>query len=94
MQTERTDLSRMVRWLEHVAEGNPEGFPRLLELCVATQRPWLRDEMHADYLAEKGDLKVEVSGRGGRVGGWGLGEWVRAGWMREGGGFEWMGGWV
>ena len=43
-----------------VAENNAKGFDRLMQLFVAKQLPWLRDEMYADYLAEKGDLKVEV----------------------------------
>ena len=43
-----------------VAENNKAGFDRLMDLFVAKQLPWLRDEMYADYLAEKGDLKVEV----------------------------------
>ena len=50
----------MVRFLDMVAEHNKEGFDKLMDLFAARELPWLRDEMYADYLAEKGDLKVEV----------------------------------
>ena len=51
----------MVKFLDTIAETRKEGFDRLMDLFVAKQLPWLRDEMYTDYLAEKGDLKVEVS---------------------------------
>ena len=50
----------MVRFLDMVVESKTDGFDRLMQLFVAKQLPWLRDEMYADYLAEKGHLKVEV----------------------------------
>ena len=66
-QAESTDFTRMMRFLDMVAENNKEGFAKLMDLFAAKQLPWLRDEMYADYLAEKGDLKVEVSSGGSRI---------------------------
>ena len=50
----------MVKFLDLVAENNPDGFDRLMDLFAYKDLCWLRDEMNADLLAERGDLEVEV----------------------------------